>query len=145
MYYFCFAALRLTCYVAGVQSKCFVTFQQCLNASGGVPAGRVSWVFKLTFGMQSFPLCLENQWELQCFVSQLSKTTPKSDRFWAVQKLFGTNTYNNIRFPSRWQPCCVGSWCSACCCRALRCAHLTKSSAWNSASHLGNAGVGAQK
>lgn len=145
MYYFCLASLSLICYVAGVQNKCFVNFQKCLNASGGIPLGIVSWVFILTFCMQSFPLSLENQWELQCFISQLSKTTPKSNRFWAVQKLFSTNTYSNIRFPSRWRPRCVGSRCSTCCCRALRRAHLIKSSAWNSASHLGNAGVGAQK
>lgn len=43
MYYFCFAALKSTRYVAGIHSKCFVTFQQCLNASGGVPVGTVSW------------------------------------------------------------------------------------------------------
>lgn len=39
MYYFCFAALSLICYVAGIQSKHFVNFQKCLNASGGYTAG----------------------------------------------------------------------------------------------------------
>lgn len=145
MYYFCFACLSLICYVAGIPSKCFVNFQKCLNASGGNHWGQSPEHLYLTFCMQSFPLSLENQWGLQCFISQLSNTAPKSDGFWAVQKLLSTNTYSTIRFPSRWWPRCVGSCCSACCCRALRCAHLTKSSAWNSASHLGNAGLGAQK
>lgn len=39
MQYFCFAALNLTRYVAGIQSKCFVTFQQCLNCIWGFSSG----------------------------------------------------------------------------------------------------------